>query len=244
MRHIYKASFEHRGDAQHLLDDLITAGYTQASLTLSGATHSGPYTRQRHAVVLAVDSDTEAQRALALIEHSHPARLQDDLQGPTYRPGTEPGALQFHHLEDSRLFGTQDITAPPAGTTFQEKMGSAKLWEAEDESLKARAQVVWPDLDVGENDLERAAYRFGRTMRTDDRYRNRAWDEAEPGLNAEWTSSSPDACAWDDARASVRHGWDFSTPEIDDDSHYRTHRNSFWERFEEAIRRGLTRNRS
>lgn len=242
MRHILKASFEQQGDGQHLLDELLAAGYTQASLALSGATHSGSFTRQRHAVTLAVDSDEEAQRVLALMERSHPARLQDNLQDqdaiatgsvsldgrsaqvPQYRPGTEPGALQFHRLEDSRLFGTQDAAAPPAGTTFQDRMGSADLWDAADESLRAaRAKAVWSVLDVGENDQERAAYRFGKTMRTDDRYRNRAWDEAEPSLKADWASSSPDACAWADVRASVRHGWDFSTPEIDDDSHYRAH---------------------
>jgi hypothetical protein len=60
-------------------------------------------------------------------------------------------------------------------------------------------------------------------MRSNDKYRNRSWDEAEPGLRSGWEALAPDAPAWDASRPAVRRGWDEVTPEIDDDSYYRNH---------------------
>jgi len=50
-----------------------------------------------------------------------------------YPPGTEPGALQHHPHEDSHYFGTQNASAPPAGNTFQETMGSIAQWSTPDD---------------------------------------------------------------------------------------------------------------
>jgi hypothetical protein len=78
MRRTFKASFEQQSDAQLLMDELLAAGYTDAVLALSGATHSGRFTRQRPAVTLHVHSESEASHALDLIERAKPARLQDE----------------------------------------------------------------------------------------------------------------------------------------------------------------------
>jgi hypothetical protein len=245
MRHTLKASFEQQSDAQHLMEELSAAGFTGAELALSGATHAGPFTHRRPAVTLTVDSEAEAMHALGIIERCSPARLQDDLtdddpdgagldapvaapatdrMAPAYPPGAEPGVLQFRHLDDGRYFGTQNAAAPPAGNTFQETMGTASNWNSADEyTMQQTAASLWPDIDVGDNDLERTAFRFGRIMRMDDRYRNRAWDEAEAALKLEWASFAQVASGWDEAKDSVRRGWDRTAPEIDDDSHYRSH---------------------
>jgi hypothetical protein len=244
MRHTFKASFEQQGDAQHLMEELSAAGFTGVELALSGATHAGPFTHRRPAVTLTVDAESDAQRALGIMERCKPARLQDDPAGDdaeadaeadaapaqagrpmrAYPPGAEPGALQFHRIDDGRYFGTQNAAAPPAGNTFQETMGTAAHWIDPDEyTIRQTAAALWPDIDVGDNDRERTAFRFGRILRMDDRYRNRSWDEAEAALKLEWASFAEVSCAWDDAKASVRRGWDRTTPEIDDDTHYRSH---------------------
>jgi len=213
MRHIFKASFEQEDDARHLLEQLIAAGYTQASLALSGATHAGPYTRQRHAVTLTVDSDQEARQALALMERSHPARLQDNLQDqemllpdaaapdvrpapePPRRAGVEPGALQFHHLEDSPLFGTQDATAPPAGTTFQERMGRTALWdEAEPGPMPEWTSAAAPAGDP-------AAPAPGDDGAVHDAAKHTLWERFEDAFH----HGSP--VTWYKVKEAVRHGW-------------------------------------
>jgi len=232
MRHTFKASFERQSDAEHLVKELLAAGYTGAELALSGAIHSGPNTRQRHAVTLVVDGEPEASHAANIIEHANPARFQsigDDepvdysSAPPTYPPGTEPGALQFRRLENGHFFGTQDAESAPAGTTFQETMGRASLWQdADGYATQPGAMALWPDMDTGDNDDERAAYRFGKAMRMDDRYRNRSWDEAEPSLKHEWDAST-NGFAWENVKSSVHNGWDWTTPDIDDDSYYRSH---------------------
>jgi hypothetical protein len=67
------------------------------------------------------------------------------------------------------------------------------------------------------------AYRYGLDMRSNDKYRNRSWNEAEPGLRSGWEALAPDDPAWDASRPAVHRGWDKVTPEIDDDSYYRNH---------------------
>lgn len=70
---------------------------------------------------------------------------------------------------------------------------------------------------------DRRAYRYGLDMRGNDRYRNRSWDEAEPGLRNGWEALAPDGPVWDASRPAIHRGWDEVTPEIDDDSYYRDH---------------------
>jgi hypothetical protein len=245
MRHTFKASFDRQSDAQHLIDELSAAGYAHAALAMSGATHSGSHTRQRPAVTLTVDTEPQVRHAAGIIERCKPARLQEveeenpadaaDTDAPVawthggaampmYPPGTEPGVLQFHHLESGRLFGTQNAEAPPSGMTFQEPAGTAPAWhDADGYAIRPEAMAPWPEAEEGDNDDARAAYRFGKAMRMEDRYRNRSWDEAEPDLKKEWAVSSAGGFAWEAAKSSVRGGWNWTTPDIDDDSYYRSH---------------------
>ena len=51
------------------------------------------------------------------------------------------------------------------------------------------------------------AYSYGSTMRGSDTYRNRQWDDAEPGLRSDWESRNPGS-TWEKMKAAVRHGWD------------------------------------
>jgi hypothetical protein len=54
------------------------------------------------------------------------------------------------------------------------------------------------------------AYRYGATAGTDERYRNRDWDEAmEIDLKRDWQSRNPQGeDTWERVKLAVRHGWD------------------------------------
>jgi hypothetical protein len=240
MRHTFKATFEHQNDAQRLMDDLHAAGYAHAVLARSGATHSGSYTRQRHAVMLSVDSESEASLAAGIIERAKPARFQvarnESVDSVTagapakeemayaYSPRAEPGSLQFRPIDAGHIFGTQSATSPPTGTTFQEKMGSASLQTGADAFPdQSPVTAVWTDMDLDTDVNEHTAYRFGEALHMSDKYRNRSWNEAEPSVKSEWSARSTDSSTWENAKSSVRRGWDKSTPDIDNDDYYRSH---------------------
>jgi hypothetical protein len=240
MRHTFKATFEHQSDAQRLMDDLHAAGYAHAELARSGATHSGPYTRQRHTVVLSVDSETGAGLAAGIIERTKPARFQVELNDsvdsmpagapatnrivPAWPQGTEPGALQCRPLDDGHILGTQSATSPPAGMTHQERMSTATPQIGADTFLgRSSVTANWAGMHLDTDVQDQTAYRFGRALHMSDRYRNRSWGEAERGMKSEWSARSTDAHTWEDAKSSARRGWDEITPEIDDDDYYRSH---------------------
>lgn len=220
MRHTLKASFEQRSDAQQLLDELTMAGYTHAEMTLSGATHSGKFTRQRHAVTLTVDSDAEMANSRSILERYGSVRtedienVQDDSEpggadaaaasamppdGRTTRrfaPGAEPGALQFHHLDDGHYFGTQNPEAPPSGMTFQETMGRPEPWAGADE-FTIRAEALGPRAatDAGDNGSHTSAEGDASALNQEDV--DHAAHHAGHALSA-----------WNKVKAAVRHGWD------------------------------------
>ncbi|UVW27142.1 YsnF/AvaK domain-containing protein [Massilia sp. H6] len=67
------------------------------------------------------------------------------------------------------------------------------------------------------------AYGYGSQMRSDTRYKNRGWAEAENDLRTDWESrnSGKAGSTWDRMKAAVRHGWDRMTD--DDDSSKRSY---------------------
>jgi hypothetical protein len=221
MRHTFKASFEQQSDAQHLMEELSAAGFTGAELALSGATHAGPFTHRRPAVTLTVDAESDAQRVLGIMERCKPARLQDDPAGddaeaadsaaeaeieanagramPVYPPGAEPGALQFHHLDDGRYFGTQNAAAPPSGNTFQETMGTASYWnDADETTIRQTAAAPWPDVDTTHTAMDDgAAYRRQDAGEADG---GALHEQADEQAHHGWS-------AWHKVKEALRHGW-------------------------------------
>lgn len=58
---------------------------------------------------------------------------------------------------------------------------------------------------------DEAAYRYGSTLRSDQRYAGRSsWDEVEADARAGWRERNPDS-NWERAKAAVRHGWESMT---------------------------------
>lgn len=133
-----------------------------------------------------------------------------------------PGALQNRAHEHNRYFGTQDAESSPTGNTFQETMGAATQWHSYD------TQDALADIRSGNEDKDRAAYRYGNEMRTSDQYRDCSWDEAEPGLKNGWEALAIDASTWQGSVRAIRRGWNGTSPDIDDDRYYRAHWNAIY----------------
>jgi hypothetical protein len=103
-------------------------------------------------------------------------------------------------------------------------MGASSQWgHPNDGRLQIPALVSSVNLSGVSHDADPPSYRYGVEMRSSDQYRNRSWDEAEPGLRRGWGRLASDTPTWDASKAAIRRGWDEVTPEIDDDSYYRNH---------------------
>lgn len=207
--------------------------------------YSDAFTRGHHVVTVTAGSEPDVTRAVSIIDRFHPIGIEDHNEewdhnsvsadmhdagmdapktGSVYPPGTEPGALQDRAHEDSRYFGTQSADSPPTGNTFEETMGAGSQWAHPDDGrLHVPRPAPFPNSDNAVHDDYMTAYRYGKEMRTSDRYRNRSWDEAELGLSSGWETRAPDTPAWNESKPAIRRGWDEVTPEIDDDDYYRTH---------------------
>jgi hypothetical protein len=162
----------------------------------------------QHVVTFTSESEPEAERAAGIIGNFGPDGIEEQHehldQDPAgtylpgvagmrtiYPPGTEPGSLQFRAPEDSPYFGTQNAGAPPAGNTFQHRMGKRP----------------WPTPDEVARDV---AYRYGAEMRAGDPSPERSWEEAEPSLQSGWEDKQMHARlpAWHKIKEAVRRGWD------------------------------------
>lgn len=54
------------------------------------------------------------------------------------------------------------------------------------------------------------AYLYGHTLSSDERYRGRSWDEAEPEFRRDWEARYPGS-SWERFKAAVRRGWERMT---------------------------------
>jgi hypothetical protein len=163
MRHTLTAVFDQRSDAQHVLDELLAAGYPGTDASIAGDAEPDSSLRQlltrlfsrhkaghgRYILTLTAGSDPDAQRALGIIERLGPLGVEDNAEaewhGPrtaaggrrrAYPVGTAPGSLQHRFHDDTHYFGTQNASAPPSGNTFKESLGSTGRWDVpEDEDM-------------------------------------------------------------------------------------------------------------
>jgi len=190
----------------------VPASIRHTAARLLGALHHKDAEMQRHVVTLTTDTDPAAERAAIIIARFHPAGLEDTLDATAprasaedapmrrrYPPGTAPGALQHHPHEDSHYFGTQNASAPPAGNTFRETLGSIAQWSTPDDE-DALAFIPDAPTDLRHDDAMLAA----------EGGPGQAWEDVEPVLKSDWERRHGDsaAAAWDKVKMAVRHGWE------------------------------------
>jgi hypothetical protein len=218
MRHTLKAVFDHRSDAEHVLDELLASGYPRADMTLAdlSTTAPGSSLRQtaarllevlhlrhaqppgRHLVTLTTASDPDAERATGIIAHHHPAGLEDlndegdaGLWTGTFVPRRDypPGTAP------GALQHRPHEDSHYFGTQNAYDPPSGNTFK---ETMGSIAQWDTPDdeaLWTGPRPASRPA---------------ETWEEAEPALKSDWESrhAASGASAWDKVRTAVRHGWE------------------------------------
>lgn len=103
MRHTLKASFNHRSDAQHVLEELLASGYSPTETEVPHTEGLGASVKHalarlfaqrrdaqtaagtdasmhgRHIVTLTADADGDVQRAIGIIERFRPLDIEDRL---------------------------------------------------------------------------------------------------------------------------------------------------------------------
>ncbi|VXB97802.1 hypothetical protein [Massilia sp. 9I] len=168
---------------------------------------------------LSTDSDEEAERAVFLvagfIDEAEPGAGQG-----IRRFTATPGALQSQGRDSEHFQGTQDMQEMPMiGTTAREPMLPAGLWPL----ASSEEATMPPGRPRPRGDAAMAAFRFGRDMHENERYRNRAWQEAGADLKVLWEARSPGPAGWRVYEQAVHLGWDSTSPEIDDDDYRRSH---------------------
>jgi hypothetical protein len=218
MRHTLKAVFDHRSDAEHVLDELLASGYPRADMALVdlSTTAPGSSLRQtaarlldvlhlrhaqqsgRHLVTLTTASDPDAERATGIIAHHHPAGLED--------------------LNDEGDAGLWTGTFVPRRDYPPGTAPGALQHRPHEDSHYFGTQNAY-DPPAG-NTFKETMGSIARWDTPDDealwagpRPESRpaeTWEEAEPALKSDWESrhAGIGASAWDKVRTAVRHGWE------------------------------------
>jgi len=156
-----------------------------------------------------------------------------DDYAPAYRYGSDMRRDERYRARDwsdvEQTLRTDWESRNPGASTWDKfkaavRRGWDKITPDSDDHYRNHWNDNYSSLGGGYEEYE-PAYRYGTTMRTSDRYRDRSWDEVESDLKSDWEARNPGTSTWDKFKAAVRRGWDKVTPDIDDDSYYRTHWN-------------------
>ena len=167
-----------------------------------------------------------------------------DDYAPAYRYGTEARG------NDKYRNRNWDDVESDLKTDWESRNPGASTWDKFKAAVRHGWDKITPDLNTddwyhsdwhdnysslgGGYEEYEPAYRYGTTMRTSAKYRDRSWDEVESDLKSDWEARNPGASTWDKFKAAVRRGWDKITPDIDADSYYRTHWNARYSNADDA----------
>jgi hypothetical protein len=100
--------------------------------------------------------------------------------------------------------GADRTTGIAAGNTPGDGLGDevgSGAWRSHFDSTYASSGGLWEDYEP--------AYRWGDAMRSDSRYRGRAWNDVEPELQRDWEGRQPGT--WERFKAGVRQAWERMT---------------------------------
>lgn len=230
MRHTLKAVFEHRSDAQHVLDELLASGYPRADLALAdistteptglgttlrhtaarllGTRHDQDAEAQRHVVTLTTESDPEAERAADIIARAHPAGLEDILD--EHAAGAMSAAPRRRYPPGTAPGSLQHHPHEDSHYFGTQNAGAPPAGNTYQETLGSIARWSDPD-EVDPFDLGAVPEPTGADdLRADDNRPGQTWEDVEPALKSDWERRHPGsaAAAWEKVKAAVRHGWE------------------------------------
>jgi hypothetical protein len=225
MRHTLKAVFDHRSDAEHVLDELLASGYPRADMALADLTTTAPGTslRQtaarlldalhlrhaqqpgdlpgRHVVTLMTASDPDAERAASIIAQHHPAGLDDLHDGDDAAIWTGAVAPRRDYPPGTAPGALQHRPHEDSHYFGTQNASDPPAGNTFKETMGSIAQWDTPDEDA----LWAGPLPESRPGQT--------WEEVEPVLKSDWESrhAGSEASAWEKVRTAMRHGWERTT---------------------------------
>lgn len=104
-------------------------------------------------------------------------------------------------MSAARTFSGDDKSQ--SAMSWQERNPNAPAYDDSRTSMGASGSSMDPDDEM--------AYRYGSTLRSDQRYAGRSsWDDVEADARADWSERNPNS-NWERAKAAVRSGWESMT---------------------------------
>lgn len=228
MRHTLKAVFDHRSDAQHVLDELLASGYPRADLALAdistteptglgatlrhtaarllGTLHHQDVETHRHVVTLTTESDPEAERASGIIARAHPADLEDIRDE---RDAVATSAAPRRRYPPGTAPGSLQHHPHEDSHYFGTQNAAAPpAGNTYQETLGSIAR--WSAPDEEDPFTLGAPAEPAEDLRAGDTGPGQAWEDVEPALKSDWERRHPGsaAAAWDKVKAALRHGWE------------------------------------
>jgi len=214
---LVRVDVESEPRADEVRDILRDAGAIDTDETPSGAAASGRVTTAgpdrmasadaalrdaasetvgREAVIPVVREDLEVARRSAVVGGVRVfARAVE-------RPVNETVRLREEHSRVDR----RTVDRPP---TPDRSTATAAMFDSDVAGFHTDWQSRYGGQGGAWEDHE-PAYRYGHTMRSDQRYGGREWDDVEPDLRGDWQRRHPGS-PWEQFKGSVQHAWDRMT---------------------------------
>jgi hypothetical protein len=237
MRHTLKAVFDHRSDAQHVLEELLASGYLRSDTTLSStppAEHAeglgasvrhalerlfGPWQHKHpmaHVVTLTAGSDPDAERAVGIMQRFGPVGIEDlpdDLDqgsvGTGIRgAGTGAAGMSRVYPPGTEPGALQNRASEDSHYFGTQNAGSPPTGNTYEEMMGADSQWAQPDLGVP------------RARRDDEMAAYRYGKEMR-------ASDKYSNRSWDEVEPSLKGGWEARDTSA-----------STWDESKAAVRRG------
>lgn len=125
----------------------------------------------------------------------NPEQTQGQTQSQSQLGGTRTGSVGSLRVFDRQA----DVGSSTLGDAGYERRSSAYRRDFQD---KYGVTGAYSDYEP--------AYQFGDTLRSDDRYAGRHWDDIEPDVRSDWEQKNPGS-AWEKFKGAIRHAWDKAT---------------------------------
>jgi len=197
---------------------------------LFGGSDSDPFAkaakRGNPLLIMKTGDDTQLTHAIDLLKQRNPIDVREcssqwaeaQQAADTYSPADTSCS--------SPVAGTQetDINSGTAARIPEETPAAQTVYPAEGQRMAALTGLAEPGMVPGDLEFRShwqtsyahqggryedyaPAYQYGSTVRVDERYKDRSWDEIEPQIRTDWEAKHADS-PWEKAKDAVRAAWE------------------------------------
>jgi len=127
----------------------------------------------------------------------------------TVRDTVRSTEVEVQNLEGSSRMDTDTRSGMVAGdSSMTDRTTTTRRtsFEDYDSDFRSDFNTNYASSGAKYDDYE-PAYRYGHSLRSDQRYSGRQWDDIESDVRTDWERRNPGS-AWERAKASVRHAWE------------------------------------